>query len=405
MKSIVISLVLILSTQVHAQSVRDSLNQRLATIAQSSELPGFAVSIVSKDKILYSNGFGYADRERKIPFTSETVQNIGSITKTLIGFATMKLVEEGKLSLEDPINDYLPFSVVNPSFPNQPITVRQLATHTSSLTDGADDMVIEKTYLFTGEINFQEEELPEDYYPYFRIYQQNESMSMEQYLYDVYHVKGKFYAKTNFLEQPPGTAYRYSNIGATLLALIIEKISGESFSDYTQKILLAPLELESTYWNLENVPKDKMITHYLSNGLRIPPYELITYPDGGLLTNVTDFSYYLMDMIKGLAGEGQLLSKEGYEELMSNQLTIENFPNGNFEVTKGLMWNVNREEDNISMNGSDPGILTYTLFTTAGNLGIVIFMNTNIDDNESIEDAFNAIRGTLFQNAGALLKE
>ncbi|NHF60696.1 beta-lactamase family protein [Flavobacteriaceae bacterium TP-CH-4] len=382
----------------------DSLGLQLQKIVDTTEIPGFAVAVVGKDRILYKKGFGFADVEQGIPYTDKTIHNIGSTTKTLIAFSLMKLVDEGKISLDDPINKYLPFKVVHPSFPESDITIRQLATHTSSLTDGVDDLLIEKSYLFHGPINFKKEELPEDYFDYFEIYQTNHAVSMSEFLKNIYTPEGAWYESSNFLEVSPGTAYHYTNIGATLLAFIIEQVSLTDFAEYTKQILFGPLNMSHSFWALDAVPKDVLASLYLSNGLKIPHYELITYPDGGLFTNISDFSVYLMEMIKGINGESSLLSTTWYTEMMQNQLTGKNFPKGSFETSKGLMWSVNPEGDNISVNGADPGVMSYTLFTTQGNVGIVIFMNKTIYDNEELESAFKAIRATLFQNAGKLMK-
>jgi CubicO group peptidase (beta-lactamase class C family) len=405
MKNLLLIIVFTLGySSIAAQNIIDTLSLKFDKIAQEATMPGFAVALVHHDKVLYQKGFGYADKDTKRPFTDTTIQNIGSITKTLIAVSLMQLVEQGKIQLEDDINQYLPFKISNPYFPNEKITIRQLATHTSSLTDGKDDMVIEYSYVFKGDINFKDEELPENYPAYFNIYQTNRPMIMGRFLYNAYCLGGDWYAKTNFLNQKPGTTYQYTNIGATLLAYIIEEVAGQKFEDYTKEYIFKPLSMKNSGWSLENIVQEQLATHYLSNGLVIPNYELITKPDGGLLTNVNDFSLYLMDMIRGLNGNGKLMKQESYRQMMSNQLIDEYFPNGNFERPKGMMWSVNQEGDNVTMNGSDPGILTYTLFTTQGNLGMVIFTNTNIDDNDAIEADFNKIRGTLFQYAGKLLK-
>lgn len=407
MKKIIFTTIIIFLSNygIVAQSVKDSLTTKLKEISKNSEIAGFSVAVVSKDTILYKKGFGYADIENKIAFTDSTILNIGSITKTIIGFSLIKLVEEGKIKLDDPINKYLPFKVKNPYHPKCKITIRQLATHTSSLTDGKDDMLIEKSYLFNGKIDFKEEELPAGYYPYFQIYKTNKPLSMLDFLKNTYTTNGIWYNKSNFLKNKPGTTYSYTNIGATLLAFIVEKVSGKKFNNYTTQELFQPLNMKNTFWSLNNVPKDKLTSLYLSNGHKIPHYSLITYPDGGLYTNVSDFSLYLIEMIRGLNGEGKLLNEESYMEMMSNQLTKENFPDIDFKESKGLLWFVNKEGDNITMNGGDPGIVTYTLFTTKGNVGIIIFMNKNLYDNKSLEGDFNKIRGTLLQNIGKLMKD
>ncbi len=319
------------------QSAKDQLSRDLERLSESAFIPGFAVALVDQDKTLYQRGFGFANVEARLAFTESTVINIGSITKTFIAVSLMKLVDEGKIGLDDPINQYLPFEVRHPKFHSEEITIRHLATHTSGLTDGRNEMLIEKSYLFKGDIDFPPKELPKDYRKYFDIYRENEVFSMEEFLMNVYSEKGAWYGKHNFGKEPPGTEYRYTNMGATLLALIVEKVSGLAFGEFVKAEILSPLDMENSFWRLEDIPEGSLSEHYLSNGLRIPPYELITYPDGGLFTSVSDFSNYLIDMIRGLNGKGSLLSAESYREMMSNQLTSENFPEGTFSTYKGYM--------------------------------------------------------------------
>lgn len=386
------------------QNYADTLTQKLTTISKNSDLAGFGVAVVGKDSIWYQKGFGYADLVGQSPYTSNTIHNIGSTSKTLIALALMQLVEQGKLQLEDDINDYLPFKIQNPHFPDSVITIRQLATHTSSLTDGEDNMVIEYSYLLSAKTDFKAEDFPEDYEEYYQIYNQNKSMSMGRFLHNTYCPDGDWYAETNFLKKAPGTTYEYSNIGATLLAYLIEEVAGEKFDTFTSQHILKPLNMQQSTWKLAEADTTQFASLYLSNGLQVPNYQLITYPDGGLITSISDFSLYLMEMLKGMAGESQLLQQRYFKEMMSNQLTTENFPNGDFETSKGMMWTVNREGDNIGANGADPGVSSYTLFTTAGNMGIVIFTNTSLYGNEDLERDIRRIRGTLFQYAGKLRK-
>jgi len=403
MKKTALVLLTFLSFTVYSQTYRDTLNLKLSRFVENSDLKGVGVAIVMKDTILFKGGFGYSDIENKTLYTTKTIQNIGSISKTFIAFALMNLVENHKINLDDPINNYLTFKVVNPNYPNIPITIRQLATHTSSLTDGRKDMTIEKTYLFKESIDFSKKELPKGYCKYFKIYKKNKKMAMNEFVRNVYSENGSLYSKHNFLNKKPATTYQYTNIGATLLAYIIELVAEKPFDKFTKEILFDKLQLKNTTWNFDKVSKENLTSLYLSNGLKIPHYSLITYPDGGLFTNINDFSLYLQEMIRGINGDSFLLKQTSYKIMMSNQLTSENFPNGNFDNSKGILWTVNKDEDNISSNGSDPGIATYTLFTTQGNIGIVMFTNSNFDENKRLKDDFMKIRSILFQSIKKLL--
>ncbi|MBP6155168.1 MAG: serine hydrolase, partial [Chitinophagales bacterium] len=117
----------------HKSNIRQISNE-INDVYRDSIFNGFAVSVVNNKKILYKNGFGYADISSNKNYTVKTIQNVASISKTLVGIALLKAQELGKLDIDDPINKYLPFTVYNPYYPNTEITIRQLATHTSSIT-------------------------------------------------------------------------------------------------------------------------------------------------------------------------------------------------------------------------------------------------------------------------------
>jgi len=388
----------------YSQDLNDSISAELVEIMKTSGIPGLGVAIVSIDSVFYLNGFGNADIETGKPYTENTLQNIGSVSKTFIAVALMQLIEQGKIQLDNNINDYLPFRVVNANFPDSLITVRMLAAHTGGLTDGKDEMLIERSYLLSEKTNFKKEDLPEGYFELFEIYNSNVPLTLEKFLFNFYSPEGDWYESSNFLKVPPGFKYNYTNAGATLLAFIIEQVSDESFDEYTRKHIFEPLKMDNTHWSYENADSNNFASLYMSNKTKIPHYSLITYPDGGLVTSVKDLSIYLKEMIKGINGESKLLSQESFKEMMSNQLTEGNFPNGNFEVNKGLIWDVNKDGDNIGMNGADPGIFTYVLFTTSGDIGIIIFNNISFYEIESFEKDFKEIRKILMSNAGKFIK-
>ena len=102
---------------------------------KKGQFNGFSVAIVNESGTLYEKGIGYSNVEIKKKYTESTIQNIGSISKTFVGIALLKAQELGKLKLDDPINNYLPFRVKNPFYPETHITIRNLATHTSTITD------------------------------------------------------------------------------------------------------------------------------------------------------------------------------------------------------------------------------------------------------------------------------
>ena len=105
---------------------------------RASDLPGFAVAVVGLGGILYEHGFGFANKAQGVPYTPATVQGVGSVRKALIGVALLQAAAAaaGQLRLDQPVNELLPFAVVNPFFPDKPTTLRHLATITAGLTNG-----------------------------------------------------------------------------------------------------------------------------------------------------------------------------------------------------------------------------------------------------------------------------
>ena len=148
-KMTILVLILAINISIKAQSINDSITIELTKLGKKSSLVGFGVAIVNKDSIIYAKGFGYADKDTKSPYTIQTVQPIASISKTLLAVALMKAQEMGKLHLNDNINDYLPFKIYNPNFPNENITIQQLANHTSSILDGDS---YDRTYIYKNRI-------------------------------------------------------------------------------------------------------------------------------------------------------------------------------------------------------------------------------------------------------------
>lgn len=116
---------------------------------EEAGLMGVAGMVFVDARKVWSKEYGHRDYLRTQPFTTTTPMTVASITKTFTGVAMMRLVAEGKLDLDADVNRYVPFSVRNPRFPDTPITLRMIATHTSSITDRWE--VYRATYSFGGD--------------------------------------------------------------------------------------------------------------------------------------------------------------------------------------------------------------------------------------------------------------
>ena len=211
------------------------------------------------DSIIHMKGYGVADIETKTPVNSETsIFGIASISKTFVGTAIMQLVEEGKVQLDEDINQYLKsFQIAN--IFGEPITIKHLLTHTA----GFDDRNIATT-----------------------VSTENEVISLAQYL------------KKRMPPQirPAGEALTYSNHGYALLGLIVEEVSEMPFDEYVRNRILEPLEMNSSGFRRQAELKNSYVKSYLQKDGQLIPYELdfqLYYPAGSFSSTASDMRNYI----------------------------------------------------------------------------------------------------------------
>ena len=322
MKKIIVGIVsLVISLNCFAQINKDSLQLKLNEFYNQKHLPGFAITILNMEGVLYEDAFGYADLEKKKPYTLETIQSIASVSKTTIAFALMKLCEEGKLSLDSPINDFLPYDVSNPHFEDSIIKIKHLVTHTSGIIDTDNNYDLRGRF-FIKQTNIKDSKLDADYLNFIKLLKKNKKLSLKKYCKKVFSKSGKWYEENTFLKNPPGKHYQYSNLGAVLMAHIIERASGKSFNNYIKENLFNKLNMGNSTFDLDKSSLALLSKSYVTeNFISTPIFGDNTYPDGGLFTNCKELSLYFMEMIKGYNGNGTLLKEESYKRMMSPMLT------------------------------------------------------------------------------------
>lgn len=365
----------------------DSLTTELNEIYKQGLINGYGVAIVNQNGTIYQNGFGYADVKNKKKYTDNTIQNIASISKTLLGIALLKAQELGKLNLHDSVNKYLPFRVFKPHYPKEVITIRQLATHTSTIYD--TDFYDEKSYVLKDkrDSSIMKPGLGSEEFNH-----PDSMMTMSNFLQNFLSKKGSWYLEEGFLNKKPGELYEYSNVGATLAAYILELATSETYAEFTQKHILSPLKMSSSGWSFESVNFDMHSKLYYNPETEPPYYSLITYPDGGLITSVNDMGKYLTELIKGYSGEGEILTKESYKELFKQQLTEDNFEDRDTdrpyddEYNSGIFMGYS-PIGYIGHTGGDPGVSTFMFFNPETKIGRLLFINTGLD-NEGARQFF-----------------
>lgn len=336
--------------------LKRELQDSMHLILKDAAINGVGVALVGHEGVLFAGGHGLADRAVGTPYTEHTRQPIASISKTFIGLAVMKAQELGMLNLDDPIAKHLPFPVNNPRHPEKPITVRHLLTHVSTILD-------KENYLFRAWILRDTANLAQNLaldIGECRFSAPATAVSMEDLLRRCLSPDGEWYSDSVFADLRPGERFAYSNIGATLAALVVEKATGMSFDTFTQRHILDPLEMSSSTWHGENLSDTGISRLYRTQTETYPRYYCATYPDGGMVTSSSDFAKYMAELVRGYRGEGKILNKASYTEYFREQLLDINFVDRatgpftdehNIGITIGFS-----SEGYFGHTGGDPGL-------------------------------------------------
>jgi CubicO group peptidase (beta-lactamase class C family)/D-alanyl-D-alanine dipeptidase len=262
----------------------------LSTFIQSEmkdeQLPAFSIALVDDQHVVWAQGFGYADPDKRIPATAETVYRIGSVSKLFTDIGVMQLVERGELDLDAPIQTYLPdFHPQNPFGKN--VTLRQLMSHRAGLL--REPPV--GNYFDPSELSLA---------------------AMVQSLNDT------------ALVYPPETHTKYSNAGVAVVGYVLEKQSGQPFATYLQHAVLDPMGLSSSAFQPEpqlisNLAKAYMWS-YDGRAFQAPTFELGMAPAGCMYSTVLDLGKFLSVLFDGGRGvNGQILRSETLEKMWTPQ--------------------------------------------------------------------------------------
>jgi CubicO group peptidase (beta-lactamase class C family) len=199
-----------------------------------------------------------------------------SISKLFLSPTVMQLWERGMIDLEEDISQYLPFEVRNPHFPDQKITPYMLLTHSSGLAWPTD-----------------EDEIPD----FHHFYTNEEPPPISEWLPEYILPEGLKYWPSVWKDFQPGKEWLYSNIGTSLLALIVEQISGEDYREFCRKNILEPLEMGNSSFKLSDLSNELLVTPYTDDNHPIAYYTCRHYPAGFLSANMEDFSHFVIAML------------------------------------------------------------------------------------------------------------
>lgn len=243
----------------------------------STTTPGCAVAVAVGDRTALEKAYGMADLEHGVPNRANTIFEAGSVSKQFTAAAVLLLAQDGKLSLDDPARKYVPEL---PDY-GAPLTIRHMLQHTSGLRDWGT---------ITGLAGWP----------------RTARVHTHAHVLDIA-------SRQRSLNFQPGTDWSYSNTGYNLAAIIVSRVAGESFAEFTRKRIFAPLGMTRTSWRDDHtrIVQDRAIAYAQGpGGFRINmPFENV-HGNGGLLTTVGDLLRWNENFVAPTVGGADLVAQQ-----------------------------------------------------------------------------------------------
>ena len=261
---------------------------------KSDNLVGVSAAIIINDSVIWKNGFGYADKENKIPMTVNTVVNIASITKTFTALALMQLQEKRLLNINQPVNKYLPeFNLKTRGENLKQLTIKSVITHSS----GIQRDILKNSDLRTGKYT---------------------------------DVLG--FINETYLFYPPGMVESYSNSGYNILGHLIKEMSRQDYPEYIHNNIFTPLGMSNSGFAMDSL---KNRTKIYAGGKEAKEYELRDIASGGIYTDINDFARYSKGLLDAYNGKNNSIIKK---EMIKNIFTLQSKSALIEQNKKGLGW-------------------------------------------------------------------
>ena len=320
----------------------DAFRERLRADVATDNVGSITAAVVAGDRTLWAEGFGWADRDRKVPAGVETIYRIGSISKTFTAVVMAQLVDRGTIALDDPVEKYLPEvkGFANPRAGAKPITFRQLASHTAGLIrepklQGAA----------SGPIAGWEAKILAS-------------------------------IPTTAFDATPGERYAYSNIGYGVLGLALSRAARTPFMKLVEDGIFTPLGMTSSTFVITDRLRPLLSIGYANgaNGIdsTVPALEHdgrgYKVPNGGIYSNVIDLTRF----VAALTGAGRTVTSDTMRRTM---LTRQTPPGGG---AYGLGLQIAAPDGALPVAGHGGSVAGYTAhiaFDPQSKIGVILLRN------------------------------
>lgn len=318
------------------------LRERIQQGIVEHAIPSLAIAVAQGQTILWEEGFGWADRERRIAATPHTMYSLASITKPITTTGLMILKERGLLDLDRPINDYLGESKIRARVgtPDE-ATVRRVANHTSGLP-----------------LHYQFFYQDEPYQP---------------------PTRDETIRRYGNLVTAPGERYQYSNLGYGILDEVITRLSGKSYADFLREEVFLPLGMTRASVDIGSGLEPFVAQRYESDGELYPFYTFDHPGASAIYCSAHDLLRFGMFHLKlHLPDQKAILSDKALDEMQS--VSNELGEGGGYSLGWGIDDGV-KGYRLVAHDGGMGGVRTCLWLLPAVQIAVVILTNTNGGDN------------------------
>lgn len=323
------------------------MRQLIESRMHESDIAGLSIVLVDDQRVVWSEGFGYADRKRRIQATPDTLYKVGSISKLLTATAVMQLADQGKFDIDHPLAEYLPEFKIRSRFAPQDeavrgITLRQIMTHHAGLPENHLQGMLSPT--------------PEA----------------------LASLPGKM--SNEYVTSSPGTVFGYSNLGYSLLGAAVERVSRRDFDTHMRDTLLRPLGMPYAGFTSDTTMESRLAQGHKAGRSEADP-DIRDLPAGSLRASVGDLANFMRMMFAGGRFDGlHILDRKSIEEMLRVQ-------NGavalDFDCKVGLAWMLSPcgaeiVGDGIQIaahSGATSFFRSQLLLSPAHKLGVVVLSN------------------------------
>ncbi|MDN5288159.1 MAG: hypothetical protein JWR38_4433 [Mucilaginibacter sp.] len=326
-----------------------------ARLNQENLHAGISVAVIKDNKVIWLTAYGFANSENDTPADTSTIYRIGSITKTFTAVVLMQLVQEGKIKLDDPVEQYLPEIKKLDGYADAgKITFRQLASHTSGLKREPDVRNAD-----VGPLDKWEEKL----------------ISCIPY--------------TSFNSRP-SEAFLYSNMGYALLGLALSRVTGVPYMQMVQQRILTPLHMNDTFFRLPDDKRTRLAEGISNNNkgtinAKLPLKEIegrgYRVPNGGIFSTPSDLSKFVISLM----GAPPLISAKSLNQMQE-------IPPGGRNYGLGLMLFDKNGSEIIGHNGSVPGYTSQFAIEKQSGYAVILMRNYNIGNIDLERTAYQLLK-------------